>query len=975
MTMHLKISHAEFEETIAVTPNSSLKLKLQPNTSYQLVDENSKVLEISASTTNGQDIVLFEKTRNVPIVYLENPEGFAWGEAENSLTIPTAEILVEQGENRISTGTLLYTTGGLLLLGGIVAAASSSGGKSGGNNNGSTHTDKTTVEPVRLETKKAEQSRLEAEKAEQVHFEAEKREQARLEAEKAEQVRLEAEKAEQVRLEAEKREQARLEAEKAEQVRLEVEKAEQVRLEAEKREQARLAAEKAEQVRFEAEKREQARLEAEKAEQVRLEAEKAEQVRLEAEKREQARLAAEKAEQARLEAEKADQVRLEAEKREQARLEAEKAEQVRLEAEKAEQERLDVEKETIRLEIERAEEEKLTPKEQFIRRIFQAALKGEERIDVSDLNISETKIVAGQDYLYATDAEYKNWYDSFKIKYPFLFHLNHTGEYSWQYKAENPNEVKSYNIGYSIPTQKIGEYYNLMEKSLESYYNDLREGMGQADIAYAMYNRLIKEVFYKEEGHPFHSVGALVHQKAVCEGYSSAYRLLMDLLGIETQMVVSAVLPNSSMAHVWNRIKIDGQWYNVDATWDDNPRLPFALGAYFLTSDNKFYFNEKHPQPLSFYQIPPADSSRFDFSDTAFFRNNLNQTDAVFHNGYWHFINKSSKEIIRAKIGETAETLHTISAKLHKSELRLELGKDKIYFVDFDQAEGRYAIYSIDYQGKNLQKEKNIGVDEVSSIALKSESDIPEATLGGDIALRKALALAKFKDAYYPNDDYFNPQDSQHIALKQAINEAEGILNEAPLNASQIENLTGRLNTLRISKAVTELDTTELHEPDNELAEITLNNLTNDDNLINFEESKQIKPNSLSNSKHASFMSTNPDELDIGRYVIDEEYDLRGANDDLMSSLANNMDVGSNSADTFVFDAPLSPDNIEQLPEFSLSEDKIQLVTSIFNSVTAQNVHEQIQYNAEKGTLSYNGEVFAVLPTGLDETQIQYIVA
>ena len=40
------------------------------------------------------------------------------------------------------------------------------------------------------------------------------------------------------------------------------------------------------------------------------------------------------------------------------------------------------------------------------------------------------------------------------------------------------------------------------------------------------------------------------------------------------------------MAHIWNLVKIDGEWYHVDVTWDDYPEI-FSSLEYesFLKSD------------------------------------------------------------------------------------------------------------------------------------------------------------------------------------------------------------------------------------------------------------------------------------------------------------------------------------------------------------------------------------------------------
>ena len=53
-----------------------------------------------------------------------------------------------------------------------------------------------------------------------------------------------------------------------------------------------------------------------------------------------------------------------------------------------------------------------------------------------------------------------------------------------------------------------------------------------------------------------------------CLGYSSTFQLLMDLSGVECITVVGAAF-GSREDHAWNMVKLDGEWYCVDVTWDD----------------------------------------------------------------------------------------------------------------------------------------------------------------------------------------------------------------------------------------------------------------------------------------------------------------------------------------------------------------------------------------------------------------------
>ena len=63
--------------------------------------------------------------------------------------------------------------------------------------------------------------------------------------------------------------------------------------------------------------------------------------------------------------------------------------------------------------------------------------------------------------------------------------------------------------------------------------------------------------------------GPLMHQKGICLGYATTFQLLMDMTGIECITVVGASA-NSTSDHAWNMVKLDGEWYCVDTTWDDS---------------------------------------------------------------------------------------------------------------------------------------------------------------------------------------------------------------------------------------------------------------------------------------------------------------------------------------------------------------------------------------------------------------------
>lgn len=82
--------------------------------------------------------------------------------------------------------------------------------------------------------------------------------------------------------------------------------------------------------------------------------------------------------------------------------------------------------------------------------------------------------------------------------------------------------------------------------------------------------------------------GVLVKGKAVCEGYAKAMKLLLDRVGIPC-LIVAGTSKGSS--HAWNIVCLDGEYYHVDATWDDPVMADGSQvlsHVYFNLTDDEF---------------------------------------------------------------------------------------------------------------------------------------------------------------------------------------------------------------------------------------------------------------------------------------------------------------------------------------------------------------------------------------------------
>ncbi len=82
--------------------------------------------------------------------------------------------------------------------------------------------------------------------------------------------------------------------------------------------------------------------------------------------------------------------------------------------------------------------------------------------------------------------------------------------------------------------------------------------------------------------------GAMVNQKAVCEGYARSFKYLMDSLGIPCTLVIGKGTNSEGKTenHAWNYVQVDNYWYAVDCTWDD----PISTSGWVSEASKHRYF-------------------------------------------------------------------------------------------------------------------------------------------------------------------------------------------------------------------------------------------------------------------------------------------------------------------------------------------------------------------------------------------------
>ena len=98
--------------------------------------------------------------------------------------------------------------------------------------------------------------------------------------------------------------------------------------------------------------------------------------------------------------------------------------------------------------------------------------------------------------------------------------------------------------------------------------------------------------------------GPVVYGRAICEGYSKAFMYFAQSMGFECVCVVGSA---GGVDHMWNLVKLNGQWYHVDVTWDDpvmSDGSQMLRHKYFLLSDSEIRWDHSISTPFVLPSAP-----------------------------------------------------------------------------------------------------------------------------------------------------------------------------------------------------------------------------------------------------------------------------------------------------------------------------------------------------------------------------------
>ena len=180
--------------------------------------------------------------------------------------------------------------------------------------------------------------------------------------------------------------------------------------------------------------------------------------------------------------------------------------------------------------------------------------------------------------------------------------------------------------------------YNRMMKSLNEMKSMVTSKMTDLDKVILVHEYLIEHTYYEKTSTNKGCTGGLLGDgHGLCAGYANAFNDAMRFLGIESKYIAS-----DEMNHAWSLVKIDGQYYHVDTTWDESLEESngYIAHNYLLASDKRFATSipRKHynwavtENNISGSAKIPATSTKFD----SWFVHDV-KGKMFYYNGYWYY--------------------------------------------------------------------------------------------------------------------------------------------------------------------------------------------------------------------------------------------------------------------------------------------------------------------------------------------------
>ncbi len=152
--------------------------------------------------------------------------------------------------------------------------------------------------------------------------------------------------------------------------------------------------------------------------------------------------------------------------------------------------------------------------------------------------------------------------------HPEIFWVhNHEKIYKTTY---SDSDYCTFTPGYIYTESEISEIQNAMEAGFQEVSSLIPADASDYEKVRIIYTYVIDNTQYQASDDDQSIAGVFWKKEAVCAGYAGAVQYLLERIGVPC-IYVDGSTQGSTEGHAWNIVKLDGEYYYVDATNGDQP--------------------------------------------------------------------------------------------------------------------------------------------------------------------------------------------------------------------------------------------------------------------------------------------------------------------------------------------------------------------------------------------------------------------
>ena len=175
--------------------------------------------------------------------------------------------------------------------------------------------------------------------------------------------------------------------------------------------------------------------------------------------------------------------------------------------------------------------------------------------------------------------------------------------------------------------------------------------MTDGEIATVLHDWVVLSTRYALTYYRDMSYGALVQHYAICRGYARGYQVLAQAAGLDSVYTFSVPL-----LHAWVLSELDGSYYCVDPTWDDDHKERIGF-----VNHRHFFFTTATEQQFTHYGEDTALIAEGGLYELAPWRSAV--TRVIFYGDWCYYIN-TDYELIRCdRQSWETEVLYTLEER------------------------------------------------------------------------------------------------------------------------------------------------------------------------------------------------------------------------------------------------------------------------------------------------------------------------